>query len=99
MKYYFIRSKYRSENEPFLFYFSDSFCPPNFLFFIFFGKLEFKEQLNRRRCRAKAQVRHVICPCLHFYVSSTNFTCFVFIDSSSFLSFPSWPAIFPPVYS
>lgn len=86
-------------SESFLFYFSDSFCPPNFLFFIFFGKLEFKEELNWRRCWAKAQVRHVICPCLHFYVSSTNFTCFVFIDSSSFLSFPSWPAIFPPVYS
>lgn len=36
MKYYFIRSKYRSENEPFLFYFSDSFCPPNLFIYLFF---------------------------------------------------------------
>lgn len=85
--------------SPSCFIFRTVFVLQIFYFYFFFGKLEFKEQLNRRRCRAKAQVRHVICPCLHFYVSSTNFTCFVFIDSSSFLSFPSWPAIFPPVYS
>lgn len=103
MKYYFIRSKCCSEKIcafgvlPVLFF--GQFLSSKFFIFYLFGKLEFKEELNWRRCRAKAQVRHVICPCLHFYVSSTNFTCFVFIDSSSFLSFPSWPAIFPPVYS